>query len=203
MKVKTYGVPGLSEWHGTLKVGSIETNVTFVGGTASPSGSQPAYMTTKDPIVQFVIENSKEFKDGFIILLLTQEVEGVHPRMAVAKAAPASQPKVSQPKSAVSGGAAAPVAPVAPAAVEPVAPASESQPSTAVSGEGEEGGEGASAADSNGGVETVEVACKADAVEWLKERYPEKGYNGNNLRSKDAFAAACKEHGVEFIIANA
>lgn len=195
MKVKTYGVPGLSEWHGKLKVGSIETNVSFIGGTASPSGSQPAYMTTKDPIAQFVIENSKEFKDGFIILLLTQEVEGVHPRMAVAKAAPASQPK-----SAVSGEAAAPVAP---AAVEPVAPASESQPSTAVSGEGEEGAEGASAADGNGGVETVEVACKADAVEWLKERFPDKGYNGNNLRSKEAFAAACKEAGVEFIIANA
>lgn len=185
----------MSEWHGKLKVGSIETNVSFIGGTASPSGSQPAYMTTKDPIAQFVIENSKEFKDGFIILLLTQEVEGVHPRMAVAKAAPASQPK-----SAVSGEAAAPVAP---AAVEPVAPASESQPSTAVSGEGEEGAEGASAADGNGGVETVEVACKADAVEWLKERFPDKGYNGNNLRSKEAFAAACKEAGVEFIIANA
>ena len=177
----------MSEWHGTLKVGSIKTNVSFVGGTASPSGSQPAYMTTKDPITQFVIENSKEFKDGFIILLLTQEVEGVHPRMAVAKTAPASKlSKVTEPTTTgpePSNGSDAPDAPDA--------------------GEAGEGGDGEETSDDGGGVKTVEVACKADAVEWLKERYPDKGYNGNTLRGKEAFAAACNEAGVQFIIANA
>lgn len=85
MKVKTYGIPGLSEWHGKVKAGSIAINVSFTGGTASPSGAQPAYFMTKDPITQFVIENSKEFKQGFIILVMQQEAPGEHPRMAVPK----------------------------------------------------------------------------------------------------------------------
>lgn len=85
MKVKTYGVPGLTEWHGKVRAGSIEVAVSFTGGTASPSGAQPAYFLTKDPIVQFVIENCKEYKAGFIILVMSQEVPGEHPRMAVPK----------------------------------------------------------------------------------------------------------------------
>lgn len=85
MKIKTYGVPELTEWHGKVKAGSIEVYLSFRGGTASPSGAQPAYLVTKDPITQFVIENSKEFKNGFIILLMTQEMPGNHPRMGVAK----------------------------------------------------------------------------------------------------------------------
>lgn len=85
MKVKTYGVPGLTEWHGKVRAGSIEVSVSFTGGTASPSGAQPAYYMTKDPIVQFVIENSKEFKSGFIIVVMSQDIAGEHPRMAIPK----------------------------------------------------------------------------------------------------------------------
>lgn len=94
MKSKTYGIYGLNEWHGKVKAGSIEVQVSFKGGTASPSGAQPAYFMTKDPITQFVIENSKEFKKGFIVLVMQQELPGVHPRMAVSKqaAAPAEKP---------------------------------------------------------------------------------------------------------------
>ena len=62
MQVKTYGINGLTEWHGDIKAGSISVRVSFTGGTASPSGAQPAYYMTKDPITQFVIENSNEFK---------------------------------------------------------------------------------------------------------------------------------------------
>ena len=94
MKVKTYGIYSLTEWHGKVKAGTIEVNVSFVGGTASPSGSQPAYMVTKDPITQFVIENSKEFKDGFIVLVMCEEIGGNHRRMAVPK------PVVERPKRA-------------------------------------------------------------------------------------------------------
>lgn len=86
MKVKTYGVPDLTEWHGKVKAGTLEVSVSFTGGTASPSGAQPAYFMTKDPIVQFIIENSKEFKNGFIILVMSQDIAGEHPRMAVPKA---------------------------------------------------------------------------------------------------------------------
>lgn len=85
MEIKTYGVYGLTEWHGKVKAGTIEVKVSLVGGTSSPSGTQPAYMVTKDPVVQFVIENSKEFKSGFIRLVMKQEIPGTHKRIAVHK----------------------------------------------------------------------------------------------------------------------
>ena len=47
-------------------------------------------------------------------------------------------------------------------------------------------------------VRHVTVADKADAVEWLKENYPDKGYTANKLRTADAFNAACEECGVVF-----
>lgn len=153
MKVKTYGVPGLNEWHGKVKAGSLEVSVSFVGGTSSPSGAQPAYFMTKDPIVQFVIENSKEYKERFIILVMSQEVPGEHPRMAM--------PKNTEP---VSG-----------AGTE-----SESAPAEPENSE-------------------VKVADKSEAIEWLKEHFPEKGYTATGLRTVSAFEAACKECGVKFI----
>lgn len=55
-------------------------------------------------------------------------------------------------------------------------------------------------ADEAGIVEKVSVSDKAEAVEWLKERYPDKGYTGVKLRSKEAFDAACKECNVVFDI---
>lgn len=53
----------------------------------------------------------------------------------------------------------------------------------------------------NNGVETVEVADKSEAIEWLKEHNPEAGYTAAKLRSKDAFANACAENNVEFVFA--
>lgn len=48
-------------------------------------------------------------------------------------------------------------------------------------------------------VQKVEVADRADAIEWLKQYYPEKGYGAAKLRTKSAFDSACKECNVEFI----
>ena len=45
----------------------------------------------------------------------------------------------------------------------------------------------------------VQVADKYDAIEYLKEHYPDKGYTSSNLRTKSSFEAACKECGVEFV----
>ena len=45
----------------------------------------------------------------------------------------------------------------------------------------------------------IKVADKPDAIEYLKERFPEKGYTAVKLRTKTAFDAACKECGVEFV----
>lgn len=44
----------------------------------------------------------------------------------------------------------------------------------------------------------VKVADKSEAIEWLKENHPDKGYTTNKLRSEAAFAAACQECGVTF-----
>lgn len=174
MKVKTYGIPGLTEWHGKLKAGSIEVSVSFVGGTASPSGAQPAYFMTKDPIVQFVIEHSKEYKSGFIILVMSQDVAGEHPRMAVPKPAPVVKETVAH------------TTPEDEPPAEAEQPIGETQDET-LQGDGD---------DTDGG--KIKIADKSDAIEYLKERFPEKGYTAVKLRTKTAFEAACKECGVEF-----
>lgn len=189
MKVKTYGVPGLTEWHGKLRAGSIEVQVSFTGGTASPSGAQPAYLTTRDPITQFVIENSKEFRNGFITLMMQQEIPGEHPRMAV--------PKPNVPDN----GGEAPVhetveAPVQPTAEEtaPTAPAVEvvAQEPATTDASAEE------AHEEDDGVTVIEVADKAEAVEYLKEHF-NPSYTATQLRTKAAFEAACAEHKVKFV----
>ena len=48
-------------------------------------------------------------------------------------------------------------------------------------------------------VEKVTVGGKMEAIEYLKEHFPEKNYTSVGLRSKAAFQAACKECGVEFV----
>lgn len=50
----------------------------------------------------------------------------------------------------------------------------------------------------NGNV--VKVSDRSDAIEWLKEHYPEKNYTSTKLRGK-AFDEACKDCGVEFVFA--
>lgn len=44
----------------------------------------------------------------------------------------------------------------------------------------------------------IDVADKMEAIEYLKEHFPEKGYTAVKLRTKTAFEAACKECGVAF-----
>ena len=176
MKVKTYGVPGLTEWYGKVKAGTLETTVSFTGGTASPGGAQPAYFMTKDPIVQFVIENCKEFKDGFIILVMQQEVPGEHPRMAIPKPLP---PKTATIPNAANGGTT----------------------------EVERTQDGGTATDDQQPTDdplddlplVIDVADKTEAIEYLKEHYPDRNYTATSLRTKAAFDAACNECGVRFI----
>jgi hypothetical protein len=177
MKVKTYGVPGLTEWHGKVRAGSIEVAVSFTGGTASPSGAQPAYFLTKDPIVQFVIENCKEYKAGFIILVMSQEVPGEHPRMAVPKpkadTTPTEEPSIPDTQGEQGG-------------EQPA----EEQPRQ-------------EAGDAAGKGSPIEVADKSEAIEYLKEHFADKNYTATSLRTQTAFKAACEECGVEFVFTTA
>lgn len=168
MKVKTYGISGLTEWHGKVKAGNLEVSVSFIGGTASPSGAQPAYYMTKDPIVQFVIENSEEFKSGVIELHMSQDVSGDHPREA-------------KPKQARSASA-------------------ETTMSKPLSMAGEDGAqEQADRDEETTGVEPIVVSDKSEAIEYLKEHFPERNYTATSLRGKGAFEAACSACGVVFV----
>lgn len=45
----------------------------------------------------------------------------------------------------------------------------------------------------------VEVPDRYDAVVYLKEHFPDKGYTSTALRTKAAFDAACRAHGVRFV----
>lgn len=170
MKIKTYGVPELTEWHGKVKAGNLEAKLSFVGGTSSPSGAQPAYLVTKDPITQFVIENSREFKSGFIIPLGTQELPGVHPRMATRKSVPA----------------------------KPLAEAQDSDKNNSEEAEEtiptpEETESEASAPEQSENV--VEVSCLQDAQAYLQENF---GISSYKVRTYEAAQNAAAEHGVRF-----
>lgn len=61
---------------------------------------------------------------------------------------------------------------------------------------------GQSPADTTHGFKAVEVADRSDAIEYLKENYPDKGYGAVKLRTKTAFDAACAEHGIRFVYAS-
>lgn len=69
-----------------------------------------------------------------------------------------------------------------------------------VAGDGSDGsdGQGVPQDDNRIAVQRATVADKADAVEWLKEHYPDKGYSATKLRTQEAFNAACEECGVVF-----
>lgn len=45
----------------------------------------------------------------------------------------------------------------------------------------------------------VEVPDRYDAVVYLKEHFPDKGYTSTALRTKAAFDAACRAHSVRFV----
>ncbi len=159
--------------------GLFKAEVHFRGGSIMDKSRRPASYATSRFIEQDIIENSAEFKCGKIVLLHEMEVpddaEELARKASMHVATTEPQEVTETPT------------PVAETATVPESIAEEMNDTNPKSSTEEEG------------VEEVEVACKADAVEWLKEHCPTKGYNGNNLRSKEAFEAACKEANVRFV----
>ena len=157
--IKTYGIYGLFEWHGTIQFGQAKLNLSFTNGTTSATGVAPATYITDNPLNQTIIEHSDKFMSGKIRLINATPIPG----------------------SEKEG--------------KPVEPAGDAAGTTADAAGTEQEG--------NHGVDTIEVADKSEAVEWLKEHYPDKEYTGVKLRSKEACENACKECNVEFVIKNA
>lgn len=198
---KTYGVSGLMDWTTQIKVGKGAVSVHFTGGALTAYGVTPAKFSTSNTFFQNVIENSEQFKSGRIQLLGTMEVAddaATKARKARLAAKAAAMPvkegqntvqenAVSETPAPVAEEPVTPTVPVGETPAEEVQPTGETQDDT-LQGDGE---------DADGG--RVKVADKSDAIEYLKEKFPEKGYTAVKLRTKTAFEAACKECGVEFV----
>ena len=177
MKAKTYGINGLIEWHGIVEAGAIKMKVSFTGGGASSFGVAPATFTSKDELTQYVIEHSKQWRDGKIKLVRQWDI----PDNAATIARKAME-------------AAEAPAPVVETPAEPAPVVEETSEESTEEGE--------AVVNENAETITVDVASKADAIEWLKEHYPEKGYTASKLtRTNKAFVEACEECNVKFNIA--
>lgn len=68
MKVKNiiYGVDGMLEYQALINVGEAKMKIPFTNGSTNEAGRMPATFRTSNPVVQMAIENSNEFKKGFI-----------------------------------------------------------------------------------------------------------------------------------------
>lgn len=196
---KTYGVSGLMDWTTQIKAGKGSVSVHFTGGALTAYGVTPAKYSTSNPFFQSVIENSKQFKSGRIELLGTMEVpddaatKARKARMA-AKAAekpakdeqsPVTETPVPETPAPVVKEPVTPTTPAEETPTEEVQPIDETQDETPQDADEDTDGK-------------VKVADKPDAIEYLKEKFPEKGYTAVKLRTKTAFEAACKECGVVF-----
>lgn len=207
MKRKIYGVPGQMECKLIITNGHFNAEVHFRGGSIMDKTRRPATYATSRFIEQDIIENSAEFKSGKIVLMYDMDVpddaEELARKASLAKRAAAPVEKPTTPVTEPEPTPETTVAPTPEPTNVPSVNAEGPEVDTAESQDNGNGGDNVADTDANDGVQTIEVGCKADAVEWLKERYPEKDYNGNNLRATAAFEAACAEAGVCFIIKNA
>ena len=73
--MKTYGINGLLEWHGTIHSNGVNMKVDFTNGSTTAYGVAPATFMTKDELTQNIIEHSDEFKSGRIKLIRNVELE--------------------------------------------------------------------------------------------------------------------------------
>lgn len=102
MKVKNiiYGVDGMLEYQALINVGEAKMKIPFTNGSTNEAGRMPATFRTSNPVVQMAIENSNEFKKGFIRKVheaLTGDdvyIESEH--VALAKSTVAEHPTVNE-----------------------------------------------------------------------------------------------------------
>jgi len=196
---KTYGVSGLMDWTTQIKVGKGAVSVHFTGGALTAYGVTPAKFSTSNTFFQNVIENSEQFKSGRIQLLGTMEVAddaATKARKARLAAKAAAMP-VKEGQNTVQENAVSETP--APVAEEPVTPTTAEEPPAEAEQPTDETQDETLQGDGEDTDGKVKVADKSDAIEYLKEKFPEKGYTAVKLRTKTAFEAACKECGVEFV----
>lgn len=145
---KTYGIRGLLDYIMQIPVGKSLMTIHFKGGAMTAYGEVPATYSTSNPIVQEIIESSRQYKNKRIELI---DVSGVSNAVVAENVKSESEPIAKEePKDR----------------------------------------------------KKVTVASKGDAIDWLKDNYPQNGYTTTKLlRSKASFEEACNECGVIFEIA--
>jgi len=82
--IKTYGIDGLLEWHGSIDSNGVKMKVHFTNGSLTAVGVAPATFTTKNELTQRIIENSDQFKSGRIRLTMCAELPGEKEKPAAA-----------------------------------------------------------------------------------------------------------------------
>lgn len=201
MEKRTYGAPRLVDWVAQIKAGAATVRVHFTGGALTSYGVTPAEYTTDSPFIQKVIEQSKYYKEGRIILLRKTEIAEPAKPTKTKKVKP-QQPRQQVPEEPGSTHA----APATPQPTEtPVPKEQEETHSPAEAGtetvenptndeqQAEQVSDDTETAD---GLSKVEVSCLQDAQAYLQEQFNIASYK---VRSYDAAQRAASEHGVVFV----
>lgn len=130
------------EFQALVNIGKAVMKVNFTDGSMTAFGQNPAQFTTTNPVVQFAIQNSTDFKKGRIKIINTIELDeeiNCGPKV-VASVAPAAEAKKAE------------------AVVE--TKKAEAAAATAATVEGEEAK-----------VDEIEFDCNDDAKDYLEKRY--------------------------------
>lgn len=207
MEKRTYGAPRLVDWVAQIKAGAATVRVHFTGGALTSYGVTPAEYTTASPFIQKVIEQSRYYKEGRIILLRKTEIDEPSKPTKVKKVKP-QQPRQQVPEEADSTHE----APATPQPTEALVPKKQEETRSSVEAgtetivnhttdenpdEDEQQSETVTdVAEATDGLTKVEVSCLQDAQAYLQEQFNIASYK---VRSYDAAQRAASEHGVVFV----
>lgn len=75
MKRKIYGARGMLDWQMALNVSGAFLKICFSGGYMGGNGVIPAKYSTDNKVIQNLIEKSRQFESGMIVLLDTIPID--------------------------------------------------------------------------------------------------------------------------------
>lgn len=199
----------MMEWQVDFKVGKATVHVEFKGGFENKFGIHPATFSTKDPIVQSVIERSPFFASGRISLLDTKELGlsaeeiAAEQRKAEQKAKKIAEQKALEEQKMLaeqSGlGLSKPVDTQLDAQQQENVgePAEEEETDSEGDGGTVSGNVDTQSDDAESeGMKVVKCTCNDDAKQYLIDNFSDIAVR--NLRSRDIMIQVGKEHGVLF-----
>lgn len=215
MKLNKYGALGMMEWQLNLKAGKATVHIEFKGGFENEYGIHPATFSTKDPIIQNIIERSSYFACGKITLLDSKDL-GLSAAELAAKKRKADElaKRVAEQKAKEDAEAAElqkakeqTAAAVEGADIDEESDIDEEQEvvsDESTDGGGEDTSDGvdsteatSTAGDGDGSdeeLEVVKVTCNQDAKDYLEEHFGAQ----SGLRNWDTILAVGKANGILF-----